>query len=68
MNQTELIEALRQFSTTELCDGMTTFRVLDSAIHRMVTTKKIVGPAFPVEVPAGRRIDPQIKRIHRGVK
>ena len=54
MNQAELVEALRQFSTTELCDGMTTFRVLDSAIQRMVTTKKIVGPAFPVEVPAGR--------------
>ena len=47
------IEALRQFSTTELCDGMTEFRVLDPAIHRMTTDKKIVGPAFPVEIPAG---------------
>lgn len=53
MKQEELIAALRNFSTTELCDGMTEFRVLDPAIHRMVTNKKIVGPAFPVEIPAG---------------
>lgn len=53
MNLTEIIERLRQFSTTELCDGMTEVRVLDPAIHRMVTKKKIVGPAFPIEIPAG---------------
>ena len=53
MNLTEIIEKLRQFSTTELCDGMTEVRVLDPAIHRMVTKKKIVGPAFPIEIPAG---------------
>jgi len=53
MKISELVEQLRQFSTTELCDGMTQFRVLDPAIHRMVTKKKIVGPAFPVEIPAG---------------
>lgn len=53
MKQEEIIEKLRQFSTTELCDGMTEYRVLDPAIHRMVTEKKIVGPAFPVEIPAG---------------
>lgn len=53
MNLTEITLALRQFSSTELCDGMIEFRVLDPAIHRMVTQKKIVGPAFPVEIPAG---------------
>lgn len=50
---TEIIEALRNFSTTELCDGMTEFRVLDPAIRRMATKKKIAGAAFPVEIPAG---------------
>ncbi len=50
---TEIIEALRNFSTTELCDGMTEFRVLDPAIRRMATKKKITGAAFPVEIPAG---------------
>ena len=50
---TEIIEALRNFSTTELCDGMTEFRVLDPAIRRMATKKKIAGTAFPVEIPAG---------------
>ena len=34
---TEIIEALRNFSTMELCDGMTEFRVLDPAIRRMAT-------------------------------
>lgn len=53
MDMNRLIEDLRQFSTTELCDGMTDFRVLDADIRRMVTDKKIVGPAFPVEVPEG---------------
>lgn len=53
MNTEELVKALRGFSTTELCDGMTEFRVLDPAIKRMVTAQKIVGPAFPVEIPAG---------------
>lgn len=53
MKLEKIIETLRQFSTTELCDGMTEYRVLDPAIHRMVTEKKIVGPAFPVEIPAG---------------
>lgn len=53
MKLEEIIEALRQFSTTELCDGMTEVRVLDPAIHRMVTKKKIAGPAFPIEIPAG---------------
>lgn len=53
MELNQIIEELRGFGTTELCDGMTEFRVLDPAIHRMVTKKKIVGPAFPVEIPAG---------------
>lgn len=53
MELQEIIEQLREFGTTELCDGMTEFRVLDPAIHRMVTNKKIVGTAFPVEIPAG---------------
>ena len=33
MDTTQLIQALREFSTTELCDGMTEFRVLDPAIQ-----------------------------------
>lgn len=53
MELNEILEQLRGFATTELCDGMTEFRVLDPAIHRMVTHRKIVGPAFPVEIPAG---------------
>lgn len=53
MELQEIIEQLREFGTTELCDGMTEYRVLDPAIHRMVTNKKIVGTAFPVEIPAG---------------
>lgn len=53
MELQKIIEQLREFGTTELCDGMTEYRVLDPAIHRMVTNKKIVGTAFPVEIPAG---------------
>ena len=53
MELKEILEQLRQFGTTELCDGMTTFRVLDPAIHRMVTKKKIVGTAFTIDIPAG---------------
>lgn len=49
----ELIEVLRQFSTTELCDGIENLRVLDYRIQRIVTERKIVGIAFPVEVPEG---------------
>lgn len=46
MDTTQLIQALREFSTTELCDGMTEFRVLDPAIHGMAARRKIVGPVF----------------------
>lgn len=53
MDTTQLIQALREFSTTELCDGMTEFRVLDPAIHGMAARRKIVGPVFPVEIPGG---------------
>ena len=53
MNTEEIVKELRMFSTTELCDGMEEPRVLDPAIRRMVTEQKIVGPAFPVEVPEG---------------
>lgn len=53
MEINKLIEELRNFSTAELCDGMSEFRVLDPTIKRRVTNCKIVGPAFPVEIPAG---------------
>ena len=53
MDTTQLIQALREFSTTELCDGMTEFRVLDPAIHGMAARRKIVGPVFPVKIPGG---------------
>ncbi|OON93854.1 MAG: hypothetical protein ATN32_08630 [Candidatus Epulonipiscium fishelsonii] len=51
-----LIEKLRMFSTCELCDGLGAYAenvVMDQEIKPMVTTKKIVGPAFTIEVPFG---------------
>ena len=48
---TEIIEALRNFSTTELCDGMTEFRVLDPAIRRMATKKKSRARPSPWKFP-----------------
>ncbi len=53
MDTEEIVKELRKFSTTELCDGMEEPQVLDPAIRQMVTERKMVGPAFPVEVPAG---------------
>lgn len=49
----DLIERIRQYSTTELCDGMPEKRVMEYTISERVTTKKIVGTAYTVESPAG---------------
>ncbi|ONI41879.1 hypothetical protein AN396_02775 [Candidatus Epulonipiscium fishelsonii] len=51
-----LIDKLRTFSTCELCDGLGIYSenaVMDYDIKPMVTTKKIVGPAFTIKVPFG---------------
>ena len=53
MDTTQLIQALREFSTTELCDGMTEFRVLDPAIHGDGRQEKDRRTVFPVEIPGG---------------
>ncbi len=52
-DEKNLIEKLRQYSTPELCDGMTEPRVMDYGIKPMVTTKKIVGRACTIKVPKG---------------
>lgn len=49
----KIVEALRGFSTPELCDGAGEYRTMDREIRRMVSNKKIAGPAFTVSVPAG---------------
>ncbi len=48
-----LIAKLREFSTPELCDGSDVFRTMDYQIKPIVTQQKIVGTAFPIDVPAG---------------
>lgn len=56
MNQKELeeiIEELRGFTTSELCDGAEAYQTMDYPIKRRVSDKKIVGPAFTVDPPKG---------------
>lgn len=48
----KLVEALREFSTPELCDGCSERRVMDYHIKPRISEKRIVGPALTVEVPA----------------
>ncbi len=52
-NIDELIAKLRKYSVPELCDGMFLYNTMNCNIKPMVTTKKIVGPAFTVKVPSG---------------
>lgn len=49
----EIVKALRGFSVPELCDGAGLYNTMDYLIKPMVTTKKIVGPAFTIKVPIG---------------
>ena len=51
----EIIEELRRFTTSELCDGVGAgkYHTMDSAIQERVTYKKIVGPAYTVKTPIG---------------
>lgn len=49
----ELIEQVRQFATTDLCDGMIIPAAMDHSIKPMVTTRKIVGPAVTLRVTFG---------------
>ena len=48
-----IIEQLREFTTSELCDGAIDYHTMDYHIKRRVSDKKIVGPAFTVEPPKG---------------
>ena len=51
----EIIEELREFSTSELCDGVGAgkYQTMDYQIQERVTYKKIVGPAYTVKPPIG---------------
>lgn len=48
-----IIEQLREFTTSELCDGAIDYHTMDYHIKRRVSDKKIVGPAFTVDPPKG---------------
>lgn len=48
----QLLERVAHFSTPELCDGMTPFHAMHYQVKPFVGGK-IVGPAFPVDVPMG---------------
>lgn len=48
-----LIEQVRQFSTTDLCDGMVLAAAMDYRIKPMVTTRRIVGPAVTLRLTLG---------------
>lgn len=48
-----IIEQLREFTTSELCDGAIDYHTMDYHIKRRVSEKKIVGPAFTVDPPKG---------------
>ncbi len=49
----KIVEELRQFTTSELCDGAVEYHTMDYHIKRQVSDKKIVGPAFTVNPPKG---------------
>ena len=51
----EIIEELRQFTTSELCDGVGAgkYHTMDPSIQERVTYKKIVGTAYTVKTPIG---------------
>lgn len=49
----ELVEQVRQFSPTDLCDGMVIAAAMDYHIKPMVTTKSIAGPAVTLRLTQG---------------
>lgn len=55
MTEQEILKRLSNYSTPELCDGAEPegYRAMASRIQRQITDKKIVGTAFPVQVPYG---------------
>lgn len=53
MQISEIIEQLRGFSTSELCDGAGDYHTMDYHIQRRISEKNIVGCAFTVDAPYG---------------
>ena len=55
MESKQIIEKLKTFTTSELCDGFGNgrYRTMDYHIKRQVTNKNIVGRAYPVDTPYG---------------
>lgn len=49
----EMIARLRNYTTSELCDGAVNYHTMDYHIRRQVSDKKIVGPAFTINPPKG---------------
>ena len=49
----KIVEELKQFTTSELCDGEVDYHTMDYHIKRRVSDKNIVGPAFTVDPPKG---------------
>lgn len=49
----EIVDQLREFSTSELCDGCEEYHTMDYHIQRQISDKKIVGPAYTVDVTKG---------------
>lgn len=48
-----LLDALRDFSTPELCDGAGLYHSMDYRIKPRISHEKIVGTAVTVDVPTG---------------
>lgn len=49
----EIIARLRNYTTSELCDGVVDYHTMDYHIRRQVSDRKIVGPAFTIYPPKG---------------
>ena len=49
----EIIARLRNYTTSELCDGVGDYHTMDYHIRRQVSDRKIVGPAFTIYPPKG---------------
>lgn len=51
MESEKIIEKLKNFTTSELCDGFGNgrYRAMDYHIKRQVTNKNVIGRAYPVD-------------------
>jgi RraA family protein len=49
----EIVERLKNFSTSELCDGMIVYNAMDYRIKPMVAPQKIAGPAVTLKLTLG---------------